>query len=206
MKSFKIISFFLLLILSANINAVFAQPVDDDTTVLYWEMGAGYGTHTEIKLGVNRPIARDKIISLAFNAYIKNYEDVPGDYTTGFTFLRDGIPDQYMFMLSALFGKVFPQSRNMRVCLKGGPSGGVVQSPVFIKTDRQGGMLSFGPKYYIVYDSKFVAGLVVNPVAEFVFSDHFGLGLGLNGSFNTYSSSLCFELNLLLGRLRASAD
>jgi hypothetical protein len=200
--SLQLVSILLVLV---NTHSAYAQPVDEDMEVLYWEVGLGYGTHTQFKVAANKPIATDKLVSLAFNAYVKNYDDVPGDFTTGFTFLGDGIPNQYMLMMSALFGKVLPQSRNMNVCLKGGLSCGVVQYPVFFKADRQGGMLGFGPKYYVDYDNKFVAGLIVNPVAEFLISDQFGIGMGLNGNLNTYSPSLCFELNVLVGRLRAAS-
>lgn len=203
MNNFKILLLFTLFLTKLGTEQSYAQRMARDSPVIYLELGLGYGTHTEFKAAINKRLDGDKIASIAFSIFSKNYGNVPAGYTSGgLRIIDDGIPNQYSMLVSALYGKVLPQSRCVRVCMKYGISLGMSKYPVFYNVPNRGGWYGSASGIEDEEKGKFTAGLAVNPVVELKCSKSFGISLGLNGNLNTFSPSLCAELNILKGSMR----
>jgi hypothetical protein len=192
-------NFILFVVCSLSLSLCYAQM---NGPAIYADIGGGTGTFTSYKMGVNCFWGRHHSVGAYFRRHWRNGHAVPDDYRGGLSlFNADDRPNDRMTFGSATYGWVLPMTEEIRFNLKGGGFAGVYQYPENFKRNSGSGFISIKNYTFGTLEDP-LYGILINPVAEFAFSNSFGFTLGGSCMFSNVETFYSLDLTIIAGSVR----
>lgn len=172
----------------------------DNEPYIYGEVGGGDGTHGLVQLTQNVVFSYNNVISVSYCYASREAPNTPWDYSPG-SFDIPRFPQVSLSTLGVSYGRmIFTNSDNVRYILRGGLCAGTVREPY--NFERFSAL--FNSSYTYSRDTKFVMGLVLNPVVEFPVAGRFGFSAGPYINLNPSSPVFSIEVSMMFGKVKSA--
>jgi hypothetical protein len=184
-----------LLILILALGFCSSSALGQDPT--YCQFGVAYGTHISGYTNASFIFRDDHILSIDFCAATHRSPGIPSDYQPGIFTTN---PQQYTFMMGALYGRVlFTSSPAVRFVLAAGPAIGLARTASDFEHADNG---LFASNYTFSHSNSFVAGLLMHPSVQWLTGQGFGLSAGIYANINTTTPGVGADFSMLIGDLK----
>ncbi len=168
---------------------------------LYYSLVAGVAISGNMfGASFNYVLSNNWGINASYRMHMRVAEELPIDYSPGFTIFSDGRPDDYLHTISLRLSREIPtSSQEVRFALESGISIVEYQRCNFYKSTASGW---FGSNYGYTRTNKISVGLSLRAKTEIIFGRKFGMEVATIANINQFQSYFGGEIALNFGMLR----